>query len=125
MVVTVELSMYPFREDYREAIKGFIARLNEYEELNVATGDTSTVIFGEQTHVMQTLSELMQWSHGEHGRSVFVAKFLPGYEPQIEHLAPGYRTHLFLPLSPQTNTGHNVVLEGPKTCYVQECESRW
>ena len=26
MAMTVELSMYPFREDYRDAIKGFILK---------------------------------------------------------------------------------------------------
>ena len=81
MVTTVELSMYPFREDYRDAIKGFIAKMNQCDGLKIATGDTSTVIIGECAHVMQTLSELFQWSHGEHGRAVFVAKFIPGYEP--------------------------------------------
>ena len=81
MKITVELSMYPFREEFRPAIKEFIARLNSYEELKIATGDTSTVIIGEYQLVMQTLTELMQWSHDEHGRAVFVAKFLPGYQP--------------------------------------------
>ena len=81
MVTTVELSMYPFREDYRDAIKGFIARLKQSKGIKVAPGETSTVIIGEHAHVMQTLSELLQWSHDEHGRAVFVAKVIPGYEP--------------------------------------------
>ena len=81
MVTTVELSMYPFREDYRHAIKSFIARLKQCEGLKIAAGETSTVIIGEHAHVMQALSELLEWSRGEHGRAVFVAKFLPGYEP--------------------------------------------
>ena len=81
MVTTVELSMYPFRDDYREAIKGFVARLNQCQGLKITTGSTSTVIIGECSDVMQTLSELFQWSHVEHGQAVFVAKVLPGYNP--------------------------------------------
>ncbi|MCG8585723.1 MAG: hypothetical protein MI757_13535 [Pirellulales bacterium] len=79
MTTTVELSMYPFQDTFRELIKGFVAKLNEVENLQITTGPTSTVIVGEHVYVMQTLSELLEWSHNEHGKAVFVAKILPDY----------------------------------------------
>jgi hypothetical protein len=27
------------------------------------------------------ITEMFRWSHGEHGRAVFVAKFIPDYDP--------------------------------------------
>jgi len=81
MIITVEISMYPFRENYRDLIRDFVARLNGYEELRVTTGPTSTVIVGEYERVMESITEILRWSHGEHGRAVFVAKFIPDYEP--------------------------------------------
>ncbi len=81
MVVTLELSMYPFRESFTEPIHQVIDRLRGKEDLKVEPGPTSTVVFGEHERVMAALSELLAWSHAEHGRSVFVAKFLVGYDP--------------------------------------------
>jgi uncharacterized protein YqgV (UPF0045/DUF77 family) len=80
MVLTVEISMYPFRETYRDAIRDFVKRLNGYEGLRVTTGSTSTVIIGEYARVMDCLTEMLRWSSGEHGRAVFVAKFIPDYD---------------------------------------------
>ncbi len=43
MIITVEISMYPFQENFRDLIQDFVAKLNGYEELRVTTGPTSTV----------------------------------------------------------------------------------
>ena len=80
MQLTVELSLHPFNTDYKTLIKDFIAELNKREGLVVKTSVTSTMIHGEYGHVMDTLKELFVWSHGKHGREVFVAKFIPGHE---------------------------------------------
>ena len=79
--ITVEISMYPFQESFREPIKEFIAELNRRSDLQISTGPTSTVIIGEYSHVMETLTEMMRWSHEHQGKAVFVTKFLPGYAP--------------------------------------------
>ena len=81
MMMTVELSMYPFQDNYRDLIKDFTRRLNEQADLSVTTGPTSTVIVGDYARVMTCVTEMIQWSYDEHGRAVFVAKILPGYEP--------------------------------------------
>jgi uncharacterized protein YqgV (UPF0045/DUF77 family) len=79
MNLAAELSMYPFNEDFRPLIKNFISKLNTYPDLEVTTSATSTIIMGEYDYVMRVLTEMMAWSYAEHGRSVFVSKFIPGY----------------------------------------------
>ncbi len=87
MVMTVELSLYPFRENYRELIKDFIRKLAEYDGLRVVPGPTSTVMIGEQARAMEVLGELIQWSYAEHGKQVLVAKFIPDFDPGSSELA--------------------------------------
>ena len=77
MVTTVELSMYPFRESYRELIKDFIRKLQDYPGLAVTPGPTSTYLVGDYAQVMQCLTDMIGWSYAEHGRAVFVAKIMP------------------------------------------------
>lgn len=81
MKMTVEISMYPFQEVHRPLIKDFIRKLNECRDLDIKTSATSTTIVGDYDHLLATLGDLMRWSHETHGRSVFVTKFIPGYEP--------------------------------------------
>ena len=80
MQITLELSMYPFKEDYKTHIKAFIEELNKRSNLVITTFPTSTLIHGEYNHVMDTLKEMIAWSYDTHGRQVFVAKFIPGHE---------------------------------------------
>lgn len=82
MQLTLEISMYPLQEGYRALIKGFIDKLNEYEHLDISTSHTSTLVIGEYRELMAVLTELMAWSVERHGRAVFVAKFIPDYDPR-------------------------------------------
>lgn len=82
MNLVVEISMYPFAGDYKPLIRDFIARLNTYPDLQCSTSATSTMISGDYDHVMQVLNEMLAWSHAEHGRAVFVTKFIPGMTPE-------------------------------------------
>ncbi|MDY6981578.1 MAG: histidine kinase [Pseudomonadota bacterium] len=81
MMLTIEISMYPFHEDYKRPILGFIEKLNTYASLRVQTSATSTLIVGEHEHVMRTMTELLAWSHAQFGKAVYVMKFIPGFEP--------------------------------------------
>jgi uncharacterized protein YqgV (UPF0045/DUF77 family) len=81
MNTTIELSFYPLQEHYRELIKDFIRKLKEYKDLQITVGTTSTVMIGEHTHVINCLKEMMEWSHTNQGRSVFVAKIILDYDP--------------------------------------------
>ena len=82
MNLAVELSMYPFNKDFRPLIKNFIEKLNDYADLDVRTSATSTIAIGEYQYVMQVLTEMLAWSHAEHGQSVFVSKFIPDYKAE-------------------------------------------
>jgi uncharacterized protein YqgV (UPF0045/DUF77 family) len=81
MMLTIEISMYPFHEDYKTPILAFIAQLNTYAGLRVQTSATSTLVVGEYQAVMTMLGEMLAWSHAKHGKAVFVTKFIPGHEP--------------------------------------------
>ena len=81
MVTTVEISMYPFAKNFRDLIKDFIAKLEEYGEVEVQNGPTSTILMGDYDQVMSCLTDMMRWSYQQHGQSVFVTKILPGYQP--------------------------------------------
>jgi uncharacterized protein YqgV (UPF0045/DUF77 family) len=81
MMTTIEISMYPFHEDYKRPILGFIGKLNTYASLRVRTSATSTLVVGEHEQVMHVMTELLAWSHAEFGKAVYVMKFIPGFEP--------------------------------------------
>lgn len=81
MITTAEISMYPFQDNYKELIKDCIRKLSEQREIRVIPGPTSTVIVGEYSRVMECLEEILPWSYDEHGRSVFVVKFILDYNP--------------------------------------------
>jgi uncharacterized protein YqgV (UPF0045/DUF77 family) len=83
MILTVEISMYPFRENYINPIKGFIDRLNEQPDLRIHTTATATLVVGEYDHVMQVFRELLRWSHETYGKAVYVTKFIPGHDPDV------------------------------------------
>lgn len=89
MKMTVELSMYPFQENYRDLIGDFIDQLNQYPDLTITTCATSTMIFAEYSLVMKALTELFQWSFETHGKAVFVAKFIPDYDPDSYQATKG------------------------------------
>lgn len=84
MRITVELSLYPFTEDYAVPIKDFIARLKTYSELEMITHATSTIIVGEHAYVFDVLSKETAKTFAS-GRSVFVMKVL-GFERDIQRI---------------------------------------
>lgn len=78
MQLTVEISAYPFDEDYLTPIQGFIDWLVQQPGIYRQTHATCTIITGDYAVVMKVLSEGMQHSYNTWGKIVFVAKFLPG-----------------------------------------------
>tara|TARA_R110000850_G_scaffold57090_1_gene133854 strand:- start:844 stop:1083 length:240 start_codon:yes stop_codon:yes gene_type:complete len=71
--------MYPFNGDYLPPIKGFIDWLNEQPGIRLQTVATCTIITGDYDRVMDVLRDGFKVSMEEHGKAVFVAKFLPGF----------------------------------------------
>ena len=81
MMLTIEMSMYPFRENHRPVIGAFIDQLNTYTDLKITTTHTATMVVGELQAVMKMLTDMLEWSSRTQGRAVFVTKFIPDYSP--------------------------------------------
>ena len=82
MNITVEISMYPLREDFIPPISAVIEKLNSFENMQVRTFATATTIIGEYDSVMDALKETLAWSYEQFGTAVFVTKLIPGYDPE-------------------------------------------
>jgi len=78
MRVTVEISKYPFQENFEEPILNFIERLNAYDSIKIKTNATATHIVGEYDEVMKILQDEIKVSFEKYGKVVFVAKFING-----------------------------------------------
>ena len=84
MILTVEISLYPFDPDFVPPIRGFIELLNGHAGLRVTTYPTCTVMVGEFDRVTEVLNGAMKESYSRFGMAVFVTKFITGYEADAE-----------------------------------------
>jgi uncharacterized protein YqgV (UPF0045/DUF77 family) len=78
MRITVEISMYPLRENYEPAIFEFIQKVKQVEGLIVKANPTATHIFGEYNLVFSTLNSEIKRSFETYGKAVFAMKVLSG-----------------------------------------------
>ncbi|WP_160152771.1 YkoF family thiamine/hydroxymethylpyrimidine-binding protein [Microbulbifer sp. ALW1] len=78
MQLSVDISMYPLKDEYIPAIKDFIQRLNEQPQLQVISNTMSTQVFGDYDVVMDVLKAEMRKSWEQFGRAIFVCKFIDG-----------------------------------------------
>lgn len=77
MIVTLEISLYPLKDEYESDIIPFIQSLNSNPELKVFTNAMSTYVKGEWSTVNNVLSTALEslWSEG--GTSSTVMKIIP------------------------------------------------
>jgi len=80
MKVTIDVSMYPNKEDFIPPIKGFIKTINTYSNLKITTFPTSTVIQGEYHHAMNSVKETILVCQQEFNNAVYVMKVIPNYK---------------------------------------------
>jgi uncharacterized protein YqgV (UPF0045/DUF77 family) len=78
--VTIDISMYPNKEDFIPPIKGFIKTINTYSNLKITTFPTSTVIQGEYHHAMNSVKETILICQQEFNNAVYVMKVIPDYK---------------------------------------------
>lgn len=78
MNLSIEISMYPLKDEYIPAIQDFIDRLNGHPQLRVVTNTMSTQVFGDYDLLMDTLKTEMRASYQKYGRAIFVCKFIDG-----------------------------------------------
>ena len=65
MKLSVEVSMYPLKDEYIPVIKNFIDRVNAHDSLKVITNTMSTQIFGDYDLVMDVMRNEMRRSFEE------------------------------------------------------------
>ena len=80
MQVTIDISMYPNREEFIPPIDGFIRKINCFENLKITTFPTSTVVQGEYEHAMKAVQDTSADCYRDYNMAVYVAKIIPGYE---------------------------------------------
>ncbi|MFK7957992.1 MAG: YkoF family thiamine/hydroxymethylpyrimidine-binding protein [Lysobacterales bacterium] len=76
--VSIEISLYPLRDDFIPPIAQFIERLNGYQELTVQTNCMSTQVFGEYARTLEIVSAEMRKTHAEYPKATFAMKVLNG-----------------------------------------------
>ena len=57
---SVEISMYPLKEDYKPSIIAFIKNLRNYPFIKVNTNGMSTQVFGDYKRVMNAINTEME-----------------------------------------------------------------
>jgi len=75
MKISVDISYYPLNEQFKPPIKGFIAALKEYRDIEVRTNTMSTQVFGGFDEVMSAIHKCMKEAI-ELPHSVFVLKII-------------------------------------------------
>ena len=78
MQASVEVSMYPLKEDYVPVIQDFIDRVSENSKLEVKVNTLSTQIFGDYDEVMDTVQREIKNSYQKQKQAIFVMKVLNG-----------------------------------------------
>lgn len=92
MKLSVEVSMYPLQDGYINKIDDFLALLNkvqtsQFKDVEIRTSNMSTRLFGEYEAVTKLLSDTMHASMQQHGKVVFVCKYLQGDARDLENYA--------------------------------------
>lgn len=75
MKISVEISYYPLKEEFKPQIIDFLKRINTYQQLTAQTNGMSTQIFGEYRYVMDALTNEIEKSFSQ-PHSVFVMKII-------------------------------------------------
>ena len=78
MQLSVDISMYPLKDEFITPIDEFIAALNQHGQVEVKTNSISTQLFGDYDVVMALIQEAIKKSFETWGKCVFVTKFLLG-----------------------------------------------
>jgi uncharacterized protein YqgV (UPF0045/DUF77 family) len=84
MKLTVEISMYPLKDNYIDPIQWFIDRVDSYTNITRVTNAMATQLSGDYSAVMAMLTVEMQAAHEKWGKAVFVCKFING-ELDLSH----------------------------------------
>jgi uncharacterized protein YqgV (UPF0045/DUF77 family) len=76
MQLSVDISLYPLKEDYIPIIIDFIHRIQEYDGIEVERNNMTTQLFGDYEVVMSALQKELKRCYEKYGKAVLVAKFI-------------------------------------------------
>ena len=76
MKASVDISLYPLKDEYIPVIKEFIERVQRYPEVAVVRNDLSTQLYGNYELIMDLLKVEVRLSWEKYGKSIFVIKLL-------------------------------------------------
>jgi uncharacterized protein YqgV (UPF0045/DUF77 family) len=77
MKVSVDISLYPLKEEFKSPVKDFIKKVEE-SGFKFKKNNMSTSVFGEYKEVMQWLNDNMEASFLDEQNAVFVLKVVGG-----------------------------------------------
>ena len=77
MTSTIEISLYPLRDDYPAHVIAFLKKLNQLPDIEIQTNGMSTILIGEYAILWKNLGDLMA-EEMSGGSSLFVMKVAPG-----------------------------------------------
>jgi uncharacterized protein YqgV (UPF0045/DUF77 family) len=75
MNISVEISYYPLKDEFKAAVLDFIERIQNYPNLEISRNGMSTQIFGEYNDVMSILTKEIKKSF-ELPSSIFLLKIV-------------------------------------------------
>lgn len=78
MTATVEISMYPLREDYETQVLTFLKLLHEESNLEIHVNAMSTHVKGDYDLVFQTVQKSIKQVYQNDIKASFVIKVLHG-----------------------------------------------
>ena len=76
MDCSVEISMYPLKEDFKPSIIQFIKNLRKYPFVKVDTNGMSTQVFGDYKQVMNGINSEMESTFLNENSVVFTLKVI-------------------------------------------------
>ena len=76
MNCSVEISMYPLKEDFKPSIIQFIKNLRKYPFVKVDTNGMSTQVFGDYKQVMNAINSEMESTFLNENSVVFKLKVI-------------------------------------------------
>jgi len=76
MFCSVEISMYPLKEDFKPSIIAFIKNMRKYPFVKVVTNGMSTQVFGEYKRAMNAINTEIENTFHNENSVVFSLKII-------------------------------------------------
>lgn len=81
MKITLEITMYPLADGYKEVVKDFLRKLNTYPDIEVITNGVSTQVFGEFDPVMTAYNASLKSALNSESVVAVVSKVINSHLP--------------------------------------------